>query len=291
MISSPLGAGYKQGDIVEFYQGTSETTFPTPLYTGTLTSDTASAVLEVDNITSPTATNNPSSFNFISVCPATGGIIIDGDTDDDGMVEIDGDGNIDGDGDIDMDGDGNIGGDLDVGGDLTGGGDLEFFGYTFDVIWDEDLAMTSARMFSTNREAQYFTLRSIDGTTSGLDQYVTQWQQDNGGFALGWTFGPKILISIDPTQTDARAFENGDTSGDLRIAATEANSYVYQVYSRITNPSGTQYGFAAVGSRGIDFSVSSGTEIVDVGGDLFGADLLPQMEGRAGGFGLVFINR
>ena len=265
-LATPLGAEYKQGDVVEFWQ---TNTIATPLYTGTLLTDASGVFVEV-SVTSTTAVFNPGSFLLVSVCPATGGIIIDGDDDGDGIVEIDGDGNIDGDGDINMDGDGNFGGGGNFGDDLTGGGDLEFFGYTFDAIWTQDVVMTSARMFPNTRQARFLSLedRGLSGTNDSLAQFIQDWINDNG--ALGWTNGPKVLISIDP-------------EGIATFDATEENSYVYQAWARTVNASGTTVSFFAIG-KGVDFTVKQGAEIVDLGGDFAFSPNLPLMEARAGGF-------
>ena len=257
-VSVNIPDAWKEGDLVNFYADAATTTVS---FVGNVASDITadSGVLVVIVETA----NVIASGLFLEICPADGTLILDGD------IEVDGD--LDVDGDIDADGDGNVGGDMDVGGDLTGGGDLEFFGYTFDVLWTQDVILTAARMFPGNREAKYLTLddRGTGGTNQSLSVFITEWTNANG--ALSWTNGPKILISIDP-----------DTPQNL--TATEANSYVYQAWSETINPSSHVVNFVAVGSRGVDFKVTSGAELVAPGGDIFGGSNLPLMEARSGGF-------
>ena len=258
-VSVNIPDAWKEGDLVNFYDDATTTTVS---FVGNVASDITadSGVLVVIVETANVIT---SGNLFLEICPADGTLILDGD------IEVDGD--LDVDGDIDADGDGNVGGDMDVGGDLTGGGDLEFFGYTFDVLWTQDVVLTAARMFPGNREAKYLTLddRGTGGTNQSLSVFITEWTNENG--ALSWTNGPKILISIDP-----------DTPQNL--TATEANSYVYQAWSETINPSSHVVNFVAVGSRGVDFKVTSGAELVAPGGDIFGGSNLPLMEARSGGF-------
>ena len=136
----------------------------------------------------------------------------------------------------------------------------------------QDVVLTAARMFPGNREAKYLTLddRGTGGTNQSLSVFITEWTNENG--ALSWTNGPKVLVSIDPDTTQ-------------NLVASEANSYVYQAWSETINPSSHVVNFVAVGSRGVDFKVTSGPELVAPGGDIFGGANLPLMEARSGGFG------
>ena len=99
---------YKSGDPVTFYnlQGTEITTV-----TAQLSSDISKGGAILNIVSTGGALSSLTTGTLLEICPATGTLIIDGDTDGDGTVEIDGDGNVDMDGDLgfdnDMDGNGN----------------------------------------------------------------------------------------------------------------------------------------------------------------------------------------